>query len=58
MVPSSRDKKKAEELESRIRIPEDRAKLIQRRDGYMYFVSKICLCSYTAYASASVSSDG
>lgn len=36
-----RDKKKAEELESRIRIPEDRAKLIQRRDGYMYFMAKL-----------------
>ncbi|VDP09924.1 unnamed protein product [Heligmosomoides polygyrus] len=37
----SRDQKKAEELESRMRIPESRAKLIQRRDGYMYFMMKL-----------------
>ncbi|VDO72758.1 unnamed protein product [Heligmosomoides polygyrus] len=36
-----RDQKKAEELESRMRIPEARAKLIQRRDGYMYFMAKL-----------------
>ncbi|KAK6725917.1 hypothetical protein RB195_004314 [Necator americanus] len=36
-----RDQKKAEELEARIRIPEARAKLIQRRDGYVYFLAKI-----------------
>ncbi|KJH43837.1 PDZ/DHR/GLGF domain protein [Dictyocaulus viviparus] len=36
-----RDQKKAEELEARIRIPEARAKLIQRRDGYAYFLAKI-----------------
>ncbi|KAK6033030.1 PDZ/DHR/GLGF domain protein [Ostertagia ostertagi] len=33
--------KKAEELEARVRIPEARAKLIQRRDGYMYFLAKL-----------------
>ncbi|VDM58220.1 unnamed protein product [Angiostrongylus costaricensis] len=33
-----RDHKKAEELEARVRIPEARAKLIQRRDGFAYFV--------------------
>ncbi|KAK6031091.1 hypothetical protein OSTOST_02760 [Ostertagia ostertagi] len=36
-----RDQKKAEELEARVRIPEARAKLIQRRDGYMYFLAKL-----------------
>ncbi|RCN32414.1 PDZ/DHR/GLGF domain protein [Ancylostoma caninum] len=36
-----RDQKKAEELEARVRIPEARAKLIQRRDGYAYFLAKL-----------------
>ncbi|KHJ95712.1 PDZ/DHR/GLGF domain protein, partial [Oesophagostomum dentatum] len=36
-----RDQKKAEELEARVRIPEARAKLIQRRDGYVYFLAKL-----------------
>ncbi|CAB3406536.1 unnamed protein product [Caenorhabditis bovis] len=31
-----RDEKKAEELEARVHIPEDRAKIIQRREGYIY----------------------
>ncbi|CAI2318104.1 unnamed protein product [Caenorhabditis sp. 36 PRJEB53466] len=31
-----RDEKKAEELEARVNIPEDRARIIQRRDGYVY----------------------
>ncbi|KAE9413411.1 hypothetical protein Angca_000826 [Angiostrongylus cantonensis] len=33
--------KKAEELEARVRIPEARAKLIQRRDGFAYFLAKL-----------------
>lgn len=33
-----RDEKKAAELEAKVLIPPDRAKLITRRDGYMYFV--------------------
>ncbi|CAI5447908.1 unnamed protein product [Caenorhabditis angaria] len=32
----NRDDKKAEELEARVHIPEDRAKIIQRREGYIY----------------------
>ncbi|CAI2350000.1 unnamed protein product [Caenorhabditis sp. 36 PRJEB53466] len=32
----NRDEKKAEELEARVHIPEDRAKIIQRREGYVY----------------------
>uniref|UniRef100_A0A0K0DAD5 PDZ domain-containing protein n=1 Tax=Angiostrongylus cantonensis TaxID=6313 RepID=A0A0K0DAD5_ANGCA len=36
-----RDQKKAEELEARVRIPEARAKLIQRRDGFAYFLAKL-----------------
>ncbi|TKR60509.1 hypothetical protein L596_027745 [Steinernema carpocapsae] len=36
-----RDSKKAEELEARIHIPADRAKLIQRRDGFLYQLVKI-----------------
>ncbi|KAK5980106.1 Sperm Meiosis PDZ domain containing protein, partial [Trichostrongylus colubriformis] len=36
-----RDQKKAEELEARFQIPEARAKLIQRRDGYIYFLAKL-----------------
>ncbi|EFP04318.1 hypothetical protein CRE_15046 [Caenorhabditis remanei] len=32
----NRDEKKAEELEVRVHIPEDSAKIIQRRDGYVY----------------------
>ncbi|KAF1749949.1 hypothetical protein GCK72_016494 [Caenorhabditis remanei] len=31
-----RDEKKAEELEARVHIPADRAKIIQRREGYTY----------------------
>ncbi|CAD6198652.1 unnamed protein product [Caenorhabditis auriculariae] len=31
-----RDEKKAEELEARVNIPEERAKLIQRREGFVY----------------------
>lgn len=31
-----RDEKKAEELEARVHIPEDRARIIQRREGYVY----------------------
>ena len=34
-----RDEKTAAELESKVNIPPERAKLIQRRDGYTYFVS-------------------
>lgn len=34
-----RDEKKAAEIEAKVLIPPDRAKLITRRDGYMYFVS-------------------
>ncbi|EFO21591.1 hypothetical protein LOAG_06900 [Loa loa] len=36
-----RDEKKAAELEAKVHIPPDRAKLITRRDGYMYFVARI-----------------
>nr|CDJ92980.1 PDZ domain containing protein [Haemonchus contortus] len=36
-----RDQKKAEELEARFRIPEERAKFIQRRDGFQYFLAKL-----------------
>ncbi|TKR60449.1 hypothetical protein L596_027694 [Steinernema carpocapsae] len=36
-----RDEKKAEELEARVHIPADRAKLIQRRDGFLYQLVKI-----------------
>ena len=36
-----RDTKKLEELEQRCHIPPDREKLIQRRDGYAYFVAKL-----------------
>ncbi|CAP28925.1 Protein CBG09703 [Caenorhabditis briggsae] len=32
----NRDDKKAEELEARVHIPADRAKIIQRREGYVY----------------------
>ncbi|VDO56128.1 unnamed protein product, partial [Onchocerca flexuosa] len=33
-----RDEKKAAELEAKVHIPPERAKLITRRDGYIYFV--------------------
>ena len=36
-----RDEKKVEELEQRCHIPADREKLIQRRDGFSYFVAKL-----------------
>ncbi|KAI6238031.1 hypothetical protein M3Y99_00730100 [Aphelenchoides fujianensis] len=36
-----RDEKKAEELEARVHIPADRAKFIQRRDGFEYLLVKI-----------------
>ncbi|VIO89756.1 PDZ domain containing protein [Brugia malayi] len=36
-----RDEKKAAELEAKVLIPPDRAKLITRRDGYMYFVARL-----------------
>uniref|UniRef100_A0A0R3S1Q8 PDZ/DHR/GLGF domain protein n=1 Tax=Elaeophora elaphi TaxID=1147741 RepID=A0A0R3S1Q8_9BILA len=36
-----RDEKKAAELEAKVHIPPDRAKLITRRDGYMYFVARL-----------------
>jgi len=35
-----RDHKKAEELEAKMNIPEDRARFIQRRDGYNYQLVK------------------
>ncbi|CCD67592.1 PDZ domain-containing protein [Caenorhabditis elegans] len=35
-ITVNRDEKKAEELEARVHIPEDRAKIIQRREGYVY----------------------
>ncbi|KAK0406853.1 hypothetical protein QR680_018845 [Steinernema hermaphroditum] len=37
----SRDSKRAEELEARVHIPAERAKLIQRRDGFIYQLVKI-----------------
>uniref|UniRef100_A0A1I8A5T3 PDZ domain-containing protein n=1 Tax=Steinernema glaseri TaxID=37863 RepID=A0A1I8A5T3_9BILA len=37
----SRDSKRAEELEAKVHIPADRAKLIQRRDGFLYQLVKI-----------------
>ncbi|KAI6206853.1 hypothetical protein M3Y94_00961600 [Aphelenchoides besseyi] len=41
-----RDEKRAEELEAKVHIPADRAKLIQRRDGFEYLVSpKTLTCS-------------
>ena len=36
-----RDMKKVEELEQRCHIPPEREKLIQRRDGYAYWVAKL-----------------
>uniref|UniRef100_A0A8R1TQH0 PDZ domain-containing protein n=1 Tax=Onchocerca volvulus TaxID=6282 RepID=A0A8R1TQH0_ONCVO len=36
-----RDEKKAAELEAKVHIPPERAKLITRRDGYIYFVARI-----------------
>jgi len=36
-----RDQKKAEELESKVNIPEDRARFIQPRDGYTYQLIKL-----------------
>lgn len=36
-----RDEKKAAEIEAKVLIPPDRAKLITRRDGYMYFLARI-----------------
>jgi len=36
-----RDEKKAEELESRVHIPQERLKNIQRRDGYEYLLVKL-----------------
>ncbi|XGW23867.1 hypothetical protein V3C99_005797 [Haemonchus contortus] len=36
-----RDQKKAEELEARVRIPEERAKFIHRRDGFTYFLARL-----------------
>ncbi|KAI6211891.1 hypothetical protein M3Y96_00482200 [Aphelenchoides besseyi] len=36
-----RDEKRAEELEAKVHIPADRAKFIQRRDGFEYLLVKI-----------------
>jgi len=36
-----RDEKKADEVKQRVHIPDERAKLIQRRDGYEYLMVKI-----------------
>lgn len=36
-----RDEKKAAELEAKVHIPPERAKLIVRRDGYTYFLARI-----------------
>ena len=36
-----RDMKKVEELEQRCHIPAEREKLIQRRDGYAYWMAKL-----------------
>ncbi|KAL3990156.1 PDZ domain (Also known as DHR or GLGF) family protein [Acanthocheilonema viteae] len=36
-----RDENKAAELEAKVLIPPDRAKLITRRDGYIYFMARL-----------------